>query len=179
MGLSVGENLGSRHQQPLGNFPHLGIVVVNSHNSAWGVATWRFSNSGDICISRWPRLEFQRIPQEEAAGFWVVALEAHSCWDGRLGSLEPPNTREIKKDKEDKGRQEPYHQPPALFLLSPGLYSLGYEKKMSQLPRVGGQGNEIGLVGRGDRDCLPLGRGSSKHQEESCQNISDLLIHMK
>lgn len=57
-----------------------------------------FSKSKVICIPRWPSLQFQRIPNEEAAGFRMVALEAHSCCTGTLESLGPRITRQIEKD---------------------------------------------------------------------------------
>lgn len=141
--------------------------MVNSPNSAWGTATWRFSNSGDICIFRWPSLEFQRIPQEEAAGFRAVALEAYSCWNQRLGSLEPQNSREIKKVK---GRQEPYHQSPVLFPCLQASIPQGMKNSVL-VAQISGQANEPGLPGQTDGDYLPLGKGNSGHQAERCQKI--------
>lgn len=40
---------------------------------------------------------------------------------------------------------------------------------MFLLSRVGGQAEETGQDGWGDRDCLPLGKVNSGHQAESCQ----------
>lgn len=132
------------HQEPLGSFPHLGVVAVKILTALPGVQPLgELSKSGDICIPRWPSLEFQRIPQEEAAGFWVVALEAHSCRAGRLGVWGPQTQDKIEKDKGITLPRSYYHSQ--LCSSCPQPPSLMYEV-LSWLPRVSRQARLVGCL---------------------------------